>query len=126
MICWTYAFTTPFKSRELKAELGRWIDASCTDQKLVVGSGEQLSLIGFYAHADAVTLPSNSNSQSFLQTIDEANPKFVCVWHVFDSQEADNFRVGIQKRGFEVVSPPNRLQDRRELLVLARAPIQSR
>ncbi|MCE9606330.1 MAG: glycosyltransferase family 39 protein [Planctomycetia bacterium] len=73
------AFTTSYRGRQDKAELGAWIRERCGENRVIYGADEQLDLIAYYAHSTCVRVPFNRDSAMIEREVVHVRPDIVVV-----------------------------------------------
>jgi dolichyl-phosphate-mannose-protein mannosyltransferase len=117
-IGWTDALTTTFESRSVRAELGTWIRGACGDAPMILGSDEQLALVGYYAKANYAPIPPATRGASLVEMVEQYRPDVIVVAENQLGPETCQTLLSEQKRlGLEQVEQA-RLPDTPGILVV--------
>jgi 4-amino-4-deoxy-L-arabinose transferase-like glycosyltransferase len=115
------AVTSNFQSRAALAGLGKWIRTAHGADCLVVGSENQLQLVGYYAEARAFAFPPQLSGEDLARWIADVKPDVVVISR--RRQVPAEFQMIVDQRdrlGLAVVTADEISCDTKNMLVLSR------
>lgn len=119
------ALSTQYRSRELKAEIGRWIRRTYGENRCVAGDDPQLSIVSYYAAGRAQFVSTLVEEESLTQTLQAAHPDFVVLDPTVTSPATyRRYLHGNAELGVEPIQPELNVALDNRVLVLSREPLR--